>query len=332
MLGFDTARSMDHDWGPRLQVLLPVGEPDATAGLVRELLDRELTVSVDGHVTRFIDSPDEPGARVLTGEPTQVGVHGVTVSTVPAFLLTRLGVGSAAELDPAAWLTVPDQLLLEVTAGGVWRDDDGELTAARSRLSWYPDQVWRYRLAAGWRRIAQHEAFVGRTGEVGDDLGSQLVALALVRDVVLLAFLLERRYAPYEKWLGSAFDRLELAVQLRPTLDVGRYAGDWRTREAALVAAVVILGQAQNALGICPAVDPTPRRYFGRPFTVVAADRFADAVTATITDPVVRGLPSRLGGIDQYVDTTDGLVCRPLHLAICAWLRRGEREPSQSRP
>jgi hypothetical protein len=54
-----------------------------------------------------------------------------------------------------------------VTSGAVYRDDTGALGTARQTLRWYPDQVWLWMLAAQWRRIAQEEAFVGRTAEVG---------------------------------------------------------------------------------------------------------------------------------------------------------------------
>ncbi|WP_202870597.1 DUF4037 domain-containing protein [Kribbella sp. VKM Ac-2571] len=78
----------------------------------------------------------------------------------------------------------------------------------RDALAWYPDQIWRWTLACQWSRIAQEEAFVQRTHEVGDELGSRVVAARLVRDLMRLAMLQARTYAPYSKWLGTAFARL----------------------------------------------------------------------------------------------------------------------------
>jgi hypothetical protein len=40
----------------------------------------------------------------------------------------------------------------------------------------------------------------------------------LVHDLMRLCFLLERRYAPYPKWLGTAFARLEVAATIGPLL------------------------------------------------------------------------------------------------------------------
>ena len=64
-------------------------------------------------------------------------------------------------------------------------------------------------LAAQWTWVAQEEAFVGRAVEVGDELGSRVMAARVVRELMRLCFLLERAYAPYSKWLGSAFARLD---------------------------------------------------------------------------------------------------------------------------
>jgi len=51
------------------------------------------------------------------------------------------------------WLTVPEQRLLAVTSGRVYHDGLGEtLIEARERLRYYPDDVWRYLLAANGPR------------------------------------------------------------------------------------------------------------------------------------------------------------------------------------
>ena len=68
-----------------------------------------------------------------------------------------------------------------------------------AELAYYPHSVWLYLVAAQWARIGQLEAFVGRAGEVGADTASRLICAQLVHDVMRLAFLLERTYAPYAK-------------------------------------------------------------------------------------------------------------------------------------
>lgn len=100
---------------------------------------------------------------------------------------------------------MPQQLLLEATAGKVFHDGLGELEPLRASRAWYPHDLWLWLLAARWARLGEEEAFVGRAAEVGDDLGSRIVTARIVRDLMRLCFLQEKVYAPYSKWLGSAF-------------------------------------------------------------------------------------------------------------------------------
>jgi hypothetical protein len=77
------------------------------------------------------------------------------------------------------WLTIPQQILLEVTSGAVHTDPDGELRRVQELLAWFPPQVHRWLLLCQWERVGEEEAFVGRTAQVGDELGSGLVAARL---------------------------------------------------------------------------------------------------------------------------------------------------------
>ena len=56
------------------------------------------------------------------------------------------------------------------------------------KLNYYPRDVWLYMLAAQWKRISQEEAFVGRAGDTGDELGSQVVAARMVREIIKRRF------------------------------------------------------------------------------------------------------------------------------------------------
>jgi hypothetical protein len=320
VLGYDTARSMDHDWGPRQLVLLREGDLARWHDRLDRMFLAALPATVAGFPTRYRGFSEEPGTLHLTIDGDR---HRIEITSLPRFLDRHLGVQRANDIDVAMWLTVSEQQVLEVTAGAVFHDALGDLTDIRGILSWYPDDVWRYRMAAAWKRIAQIEPFVGRAGEVDDNLGSQVIALSLARDVMRLAMLQARRYAPYAKWLGTAFARLPDAADLTPRLDRARYATTWQEREAGLVGAVRVLAERHNALGLAEPIEPSPRPFHDRPFTVLDAERFANALTASVTDPVVRALPMHLGGMDQYLDSTDALVSGELRRVIRAWLRGG---------
>ena len=177
---------------------------------------------------------------------------------------------------------------------------------SRKALARYPDDVWLWLLACQWRRLDQEEAFVGRTAEVGDELGSRVLTARLVRDLMRLCFLLERRYAPYGKWLGTAFARLEAHRDVGPPLHGALGAADYPAREAALTAAARAVAERHNALGVTSRVDETIRLFHERPYRVLGSGRFVEACVERVTDPWLRSLPL-VGGIDQLVDSTDAL-------------------------
>ncbi len=201
VLGFDDAVSRDHDWGCRLTLL--VNEPDRDAvPQISQLLERELPESYRGLPVRF----------PLSWNPSLS--HGIDVATVAGFAAGRLGIDPAGGLSVLDWLVLTGQSVLEVTAGPVFADRTAGLARVRAALRWYPPDVERYVLAAGWQRISQEMPFVGRTATCGDELGSRLLSARLADGLIWLAFALSRRWPPYPKWRGRAFQALPVAAEL----------------------------------------------------------------------------------------------------------------------
>ncbi|GIH65880.1 DUF4037 domain-containing protein [Microbispora siamensis] len=308
VLGYDTERSTDHDWGPRLQLFLSPEDAAAHGEAVDAALAGSLPPKFLGYPTNF-GPPASDGTRRMetTDGPRR---HGVVVADLTTWLTGHLGFDPIAGVGLSDWLATPTQTLAEITAGEVFHDGLGLLLPVRRRLAWYPDDLWRYVLACQWRRICQEEAFVGRAGEAGDELGSAVTCARLVRDLIRLALLMHRRYPPYGKWLGSAFAALPCGPDLAPVLVAAVSATDWRERERHLATAYEALAALHNALGLTAPVDPRTRPYHSRPFRVLRAERFTEALLETIADPEVRRLPLT-GAVDQYVDSTDVLCDRP---------------------
>jgi hypothetical protein len=192
-----------------------------------------------------------------------------------------------------------------VTAGEVYEDGLGELKPLRQRLKQYPVAIWLYLLAAQWSRIGQEEHFVGRTGDVGDELGSRLLASRLVHDLMQLCFLMEQTYAPYPKWFGTAFSKLSCAPRLSPILLQVLKAQDWRTREDFLCQAYEMVAAMHNDLGITEPVATNVRYFHNRPFRIIDAGRFVKSLKAQISDPAVKAITTDIGSIDQFSHSTD---------------------------
>jgi hypothetical protein len=259
-----------------------------------------------GYSTSFSE-PEPNGVRLPVKIKNGPVNHMVQIFTLKSFFEARLNFNPSRKIEVTDWLTFPQQRLLELVSGKVYHDGLGQLRKIRAKLQFYPRDVWLYLLAAQWKKISQEEAFVGRTGDVGDELGSQVVAARLVREIMKLAFLMEKQYAPYSKWLGSAFSKLAIGPKLTPVLQDVLLAKTWKTRERKLAEAYSIVARQHNALKITKPLPIKVTKYFGRPYLVIHGDAFASAIRDAIRDPVVKSITANVGSIDQFVDSTDVL-------------------------
>jgi hypothetical protein len=306
VLGYDTPQSRDHGWGPRLQLFLSEADYACCRAEIVDVLGEELPHEIHGYPTNFTNANLGDGWLERTGtRPIQ---HGVSVHTPGSFFVAHLGFDPAAEIDVVDWLACAEQRLRTVAAGRVFHDGLGVLEPARAKLHYYPRDVWLYLLAAQWRRIDQEVPFMARCGDVGDELGSRLLAARLVRELMRLGFLMERQYAPYSKWFGTAFAELGCAPSLTPILERVLNGQTWREREAHLSAAYEFMAEKHNALGLTPLLPARVTWFYDRPYRVINAGAFVDALRAAITDEAVRRLPPHLGGADQISDSTDVLA------------------------
>lgn len=292
VLGFDDEMSRDHNWEPRVLLFL-----------------RDDDHARDG---------DAIGETLRQGLPDRFRDHATTyeIATLRSYFLKNLDIDVDGEIGVHDWLTFPEQQLLMITAGAVYHDEVG-LQAVRDRFAYYPHDVWLYLLVAGWWRIHPELNLIGRAGFGGDELGSALIGSRLVHDLMHLCFLMEKRYAPYSKWLGTAFSRLVCASELSPLLSRVLRAEAWPERENALMEAYEKVAAMHNALHITEPVSTEVEQMWDRPFKVVWGD-FPGVLSAQIQDPVVKRIAERwpTGGIDQLRDIPLGRHPRRLLLRL----------------
>ncbi len=305
VLGFDTPQSMDHGWGPRLLLFLKESEFNEYHEKIDQLLRENLPYEFKGFPTNF--TTHEDGSLKMTPITSGPVNHAVKISTVSEFFTEYFGLFPSEDFSIIDWLTIPEQILRSIVSGRIFYDGLKELKPIFARLQYYPHELWLYLLANQWRRIWQEEAFMGRSGQVGDELGSRIIGARLVRDMMKLCFLMEKQYAPYIKWFGTAFSQLKCAKDLEPLFLQALNAEKWQEREKYLVKSYEYLAEMHNKLGITKPLSTKPVYFHNRPFKIIQSEQFVNEILAQIKDEEVKQLPEYLGGIDQYVDSTDVL-------------------------
>jgi len=298
VLGFDTQRSTDHHWGPRVQIFLSEDEYPRHRSQIKEAMSNELPVRFKGYPANW-SKPDEKGVQVL--QETEVGPvnHRVDVLTIRLFVKSLLGINLYQKIDVIDWLTFPQQELLCLTAGKVFHDDL-DLQLVRSMFKYFPEEVWIYIIGSQWMKIAQEEAFSGRCAELGDEIGSRIITARLVRELMRLCFILEKVYIPYGKWLGTAFSLLKCSGQLAPVFLKALSVDSWKERETFLSRAYEAVGNLHNSLGITEYIEAKVTKYYGRPYLVLNAERFAKATWAVLKDDRLKAIGLKFGSIDQF--------------------------------
>lgn len=316
VLGYDDVESTDHNWGPRFQLFLSKQDYEKYRSPLSESLSRNLPLEFRGYPTNFGPSArgDQLVMRRVEAGPVN---HKIDIETVEGRFGSTLGCDPHREIGVADWLSFSEHKLLALTGGKVFYDGLGELEAVRRKLSYYPHDVWLYLLACQWKKIADEEAFVGRAGYVGDELGSTVIAARVVKNLMRLCFLMERRYAPYSKWFGTAFSRLECSQELSPVFQEALVATSWKGREARLARAYEIIARLHNELRITEPVDEKVSEH-GRPYLILHGDRIGAAIWQRITSEEVKRIGFFGGSVNQLVESdaeiSDVRLCQKLRV------------------
>ena len=211
VLGNDDEFSRDHEWGPRLVLFLRDRDYSRFAEGLDLTLQNALPATFQGFPTRFERNPRLWNSLVMT--TSAEGRHHVAITTVERFMKLTLGYRGVPETD-FQWLLIPEQRLLEFTSGEIFYDGIGEITHARAKCCYFPDNVWRYRLSYVLESLGWELGLIPLCGKRGDSLSVRLNTAVTVERVMKLTFLVNRRYCPgYAKWLHREFSKLPIAAR-----------------------------------------------------------------------------------------------------------------------
>ncbi len=193
VLRLDDDYSTDHHFGLRVSILLPQPLMEARGRAIEDTLARHL--------------PSQWRDRQLREGYTRT--KGVSLASLDHHLLSTIGLGHAPR-SLTDWLQIPEEDITHVIAGEVWHDPSGRFTAVRQTLNaYYPEPVHLRRLAHWSRYFSGMGVYALKRALLRQNIlyASTTFARAL-RWGVQMAFMLDRTYYPYDKWLTEMFHHL----------------------------------------------------------------------------------------------------------------------------
>lgn len=301
VLGFDNPQSMDHNWGPHMCLFLSDKDFEDKKDEIDQMLRRHLPVEFMGFPTNFTNpNPNSYLMQQMRSIKRGPVNHFIQFYTIKSFFHRFIGMDPRRNLTVRDWLAFPQQGLIEVTSGEVYYDTLG-LQKVREKLTYYPDEVWEYLYAVQWERIADEQAFMGRAGEVGDELGSLLVAGHLAQNIMRLCFYIEKKYFPYVKWFGAAFSRLECAAELTGPLIDMLHGKDWMERETHLERIYEIILRLHNNLKLTKHIHIDVTDFHGRPYKTIRIDIVIREIKKVMKSEDLLQVKYPIGSLDQFI-------------------------------
>ena len=139
-----------------------------------------------------------------------------------------------------------ESILYFLRHGAIWYDGTGEISSWREALHYYPEKIWRLRLAEEVFQVWQHGEynFAQRVAKRNDPLAKTTCIGEFVNGVMRTVLLLNRDYTPYWKWLAHEFRKSTEAQMYVPLLEE-------------LVSASVTERQVEIVLKICSELHQT---------------------------------------------------------------------------
>lgn len=238
-LGFDDDVSADHDSG---------------AGFCLWLTDDDYE-NIGFRLAREYSKLPAEFMGVPKGRVNSYGSSHFGVKSISGFYTPFTGRAGAPETN-AEWLYTPEFSLAAAVSGEVFRDDLGEFTAVRERIkNGMPEDVRLKKIAARVIAAAQSGQYnYPRCLAHGETGAAVLAAAEFVRNTASLIYLINRRYAPFYKWLLRGMRGLgqlsHLERELSFILTEGNFTEQTRAKSETIEGVCAELAEYFRACGL----------------------------------------------------------------------------------
>lgn len=199
--GFDDVLSQDHDFGPRFVMWVTKKVYDEIGEELQEAYDKLPSQFLGIDRIETFHGKDRSGVMII--EEFYKSLLGFDLAGMLAHNNEDTASGKENLDTIKCWLSVQEYALAAAVNGEVFRDDEGIFTQYRNLLSaYYPKAVW-------YRKVAQTCALFSQSGQYnlprmrrrGQLVSAELAKAECAKQAMKLYYLLNRKYAPHDKWL-----------------------------------------------------------------------------------------------------------------------------------
>lgn len=204
-LGFDDEISMDHDYGPSFCIWLP----------------REIYGQYKEKMQAAYDALPKEFMGFAGRVEEEQGKGRVGILCLEDFYLELLGRDSAPE-SVEEWFAIPESALCTAVSGRVFDDRLGRFTKIREALlAYYPEEVWRKKLAESLARAAQAGQYnYARAMKRGERIAAEICLIEFVKEAMQIVYYLNKKYAPFYKWMHRGVRELSVCGEIGDMLSL----------------------------------------------------------------------------------------------------------------
>ena len=193
VLRMDDEFSRDHNWGIRINALMPDAMFSARSGEILQRVSTEIPSVWRGH-------------ELQRGFANTFGLE---LGSLEGHLLRTIGIARPPQ-NNLEWLAIPEEDITHIVGGEVWHDPLGKFSAVRETLNaYYPEPVRLRRIAHWARYYSGMGAYALKRAILRDnDYYANITFTRAIRLGVQMSFLLDKQYFPYDKWTFAFFKKL----------------------------------------------------------------------------------------------------------------------------
>ena len=255
--GFDDEMSSDHDFGPDFCIWLDNDVYSKAGDDIQKAYDK-LPKDFMGYSRVNMIPPDGRRVGVIRTKEFYSRILDIGEDFLDAFL--EADKGETVKIYDF-FASVKEENLSQCTNGEIFKEGTGDFIRIRSKLSYYPDTIWKRKIAEELHYSAQMGQYnYIRMLKRGEKVASEIALAGYMEHTMKLVYLINRKYAPYYKWLHRGMADLEKAAVIMDIFNAvyDMPKGDERIRMTTEIVAAIIIEELER-IGMAGNVPPQER-------------------------------------------------------------------------